>query len=186
MNASQLNEIKIKMQQSLDFVQQELSSIRTGRATSSLVENVMVNCYDGAQKLRIREMGNIAISDARTIAIEPWDISVVNDIVKAISDNLKLSASINENVIRVILPPLTEERRKEFIKLLKQKIEMGKIAIRQIRGDMMHSLKRAEEVKDISEDERTHGEKEVQKMTDEFIEKIETMEKRKEEEIMTV
>lgn len=186
MNASQLNEVKNKMQQSLDFVQQELNSIRTGRATSSLIENVMVNAYEGAQKLRIREMGNIAISDARTIAIEPWDVSVVNDIVKAISDNLKLSASVNENVIRVILPPLTEERRTEFTKLLKQKIEMGKIAIRQIRGDIMHSLKRADEAKEISEDERTHGEKEMQKLTDEYIEKIETMEKRKEEEIMTV
>jgi ribosome recycling factor len=186
MNTSQLNEVRIKMQSSLDFIQQELNSIRTGRATSSLVENVMVNAYEGAQKLRIREMGNIAISDARTIAIEPWDASVVNDIVKAISDNLNLSASVNENIIRVILPPLTEERRKEFTKLLKQKIEMGKIAIRQIRGDMMHSLKRAGDAKDISEDERTQGEKEMQKLTDEYIEKIEAMEKRKEEEIMTV
>lgn len=186
MNTQQLQEVRAKMQSSLDFLASELNAIRTGRATSQLVENVMVNAYEGAQKLRIREMGNIAVTDAKTIVIEPWDASVVNDIVKAISDSLNLSASVNENVIRVILPPLTEERRKEFTKLLKQKIEMGKIAIRQIRGDMMHSLKRAEEAKDISEDERTHGEKEMQRVTDEFIEKIETMEKRKEEEIMTV
>ncbi len=174
------------MQSSLDFLQQELNSIRTGRASTSLVENIFVNAYDGTQKLRLRELGNINVSDAKTIVIEPWDQSVLNEIVKAISDNLSLSATVNENIIRIVLPPLTEERRKEFLKILKQKVEMGKIAVRQVRGDYFHSLKRAEEAHEIAEDERFHGEKEIQKLTDEFVEKIESMEKRKEEEIMTV
>lgn len=174
------------MQSSLDFFQQELSSIRTGRASSTLVENVIVNAYESTQKLKIREMANIGASDARTIVIEPWDQTTIPDIAKAISDTLQLSAQINENVIRIILPPLTEERRKEFIKILHQKTELAKIAIRQVRGDVMHDLKKGEENKEITEDERERGEKEVQKLTDEFVEKIEDIKKRKEEELLTL
>lgn len=186
MNTSQLNDVRAKMQSSLDFLTSELNAIRTGRASTSLVENIFVSAYDGAQKLRLRELGNINVADAKSIVIEPWDPSVINEIVKAISDNLSLSAQVSENVIRIVLPPLTEERRKEFLKILKQKVEMGKIAVRQVRGDYFHSLKRADEAHEISEDERFHGEKEVQKLTDDFVAKIELMEKRKEEEIMTV
>jgi ribosome recycling factor len=186
MNTSQLNEVRTKMQGSLDFFQQELSSIRTGRASSTLLENVIVSAYESTQKLKIREMGNINVVDARTIAVEPWDVTTVSDIVKAISDSLQLSAQVNENVIRVVLPPLTEERRKEFIKILNQKAEMSKVAIRQIRGDYMHDLKKGEERKEITEDERERGEKEIQKMTDEFVEKIENVQKKKEEELLTL
>jgi len=174
------------MQGSLDFFNQELNAIRTGRATPTLLENIIVTTYEGTQKLRIRELANIGTPDSRTIAVEPWDQSTLNDIVKAISDELKLSAQVNENIIRVILPPLTEERRKEFIKILNQKTEMAKIAIRQVRGDLMHDLKKSEENKEITEDERERGEKETQKLTDEFVEKIEEIEKKKENELLTL
>lgn len=174
------------MQQSLDFFQTELNAIRTGRATSSLLENVIVSAYEGTQKLKIREMANISVSDPKTIAIEPWDQSVIPDIVRAISNSLNISPTVNENIIRVVLPVLTEERRKEFIKILHREVEMGKVAIRQTRGDVMHNLKKGEEKKEITEDDREYGEKEVQKMTDEFVLKIEEMEKKKETEIMTL
>lgn len=186
MNTSQLNEVRTKMQASLDFFQQELSSIRTGRATPALLENIIVLAYEGTQKLKIREMGNINVTDARTIAVEPWDQTVIPDIARAISDSLQLSAQVNENVIRVILPPLTEERRKEFIKILNQKAESGKVAMRQVRGDLMHDLKKGEEASEITEDERERGEKEIQKLTDEFVEKIESIQKKKEEELLTL
>lgn len=174
------------MQASLDFLQNELNAIRTGRATSSLVENIIVLAYEGTQKLKIREMANISVTDAKTIAIEPWDQSVIPDIVKAISASLNLSPSVAENIIRVVMPALTEERRKEFIKILHREVEMGKVAIRQTRGDVMHDLKKGEEKKEITEDDRKNGEKEIQRLTDEFTEKIEEMEKKKETEIMTL
>lgn len=174
------------MQSSFDFFVSELSQIRTGRASSALVENVIVNAYEGTQKLKIQEMGNISVSDAKTIVIEPWDQTTIPDIERAISEQLQLSAQVHENVLRIILPPLTEERRREFIKILKTKTEQAKIAIRQVRGDVMHDLKKADENGDITEDERERGEKEVQKLTDEFVEKIEETEKKKEEELLTL
>lgn len=186
MDTQQLQSIRAKMQASFDFFQQEVNSIRTGRAQTSLVENILVATYGGAEKLRIREMGNITTPDAKTVMIEFWDSAVIPDAERTINEELKLTCQVNDNLIRIFLPPLTEERRLEFIKLLKQKTENAKIAIRQTRGDVMHDFKKSFEAKEISEDERFTGEKEVQKLTDEFIEKIESLEEKKDKEIMTI
>lgn len=186
MTSSQLNEVRVKMQASLDFLQQELNQIRTGRASASLVENVMVMTYGGAEHLRIRELGNITTPDPKTVMVEFWDSAVVADAERAINQSLNLTCQMNDNILRIFIPSLTEERRREFVKKLKLEIEKGKVAIRQVRADYFHSIKRAFEAKDIPEDERFRDEKEVQKLTDEFIEKIDAMEKKKEEEIMTV
>ncbi len=186
MDSSQLQEIRAKMQASINFYQDELNQIRTGRAQSSLVENILITTYGGTQKLRIREMGNITTPDAKTVMVEFWDSSVLPDAERTINEELKVTCQVNDNLIRIFLPPLTEERRKEFTKLLKQKSEMARVTVRQIRGDVMHDFKKSFENKEISEDEKFGGEKEVQKLTDEFIEKIESIEEKKEKEIMTI
>lgn len=186
MNTEDQARISAKMQKALDFFQNEINQIRTGRASSSLVENIIVDAYEGTQKLKIKEMGAISTPDARTIVIEVWDGAVLPEIEKAISQGLNLSCQVNDNFIRVFLPSLTEERRREFVRALKQKTEMAKIAIRQERADAIRDLKRALNDKQINEDEEERGEKEVQKLTDSFVEKIEFLSQKKEEEIMSI
>jgi ribosome recycling factor len=182
-----LTDTSQRMQKAVEIVSSDFSSIRTGRANSSLIENIMVSAYDGAQKLKVMELGTISAPDAKTLVVQPWDSSVTNDISRALSEaNIGLNPIVDGNIIRISFPPLTEERRAEFVKLLKQKVESGKVMIRQLRHDKMAELKRGEEKNEITEDDRKHLENELQKLTDEYTEKIEEMGKRKEEELTQI
>jgi len=182
-----LTDVSQRMQKAVEIVSTDFSSIRTGRASASLIENIMVSAYDGAQKLKVMELGTISTPHAKTLVVEPWDTSVINDISKALSEaNIGLNPIVDVNVIRISLPPLTEERRAEFVKLLKQKVESGKVMIRQLRHDKMADLKRGEEKNEITEDDRKHLENELQKLTDEYTAKIGEMGKRKEEELIQI
>lgn len=179
--------IRQKMDMAAQAVKEDLGSIRTGRATPALVEGIVVTTYGGTQRLRIVELATITTPDTRTILISPWDKSVLFDIKKAIDENKSgLNPSVNEDVIRVSLPPMTEEDRQMYIKLLSQKLENGKVSVRRVRAEAMGDVGSAFEKKEFGEDEKFSREERVQKLTDEYVGKIEDMGKQKEQELLSV
>lgn len=181
------NQIKTRMQGAVDALRQDISGIRTGRVTPALVEDIMVDAYSGTSKLRIQELASISAQDAQTLLITPWDKTVVSDIRKAIEGaNIGLNPQVSGEVIRIILPPLTQEDRKKYVKLLHQKLENNRIQVRQIRQDGMQTLKKSLEDKTLGEDEKDRLEKRLQELTDEFIGKVEEIGNVKEAELLTV
>lgn len=182
-----IHQLKSRMQKALSVVKDDIATIRVGRATPSLVESIMVPAYGGTQPMRVMELGTIHADDSQSLTIRPWDQSVIGEIAKAINTaNLGINAVIDSEVIRIKIPPLTEERRREYVKLLGSKIENGKVAVRQIRHDVIEDVRKQEAAKDISEDDKFRFEKEIQKVTDESIKELDAMEKQKEEELMRV
>jgi ribosome recycling factor len=175
------------MQKTLDFFNSELAQIRTGRATPALLENVKVKVYDGAQELKISEIGTITVQDTKTLLIQPFDTSIIGEIKKGIEKaNIGLRPAIDGQLIRIVLPPLSDERRREYVKILKQKAEAARIAIRNIRRDFIEDLEQAEKNKEISEDDKFRLQDNIQKLTDEFNKKIADSAKAKEKELMQV
>lgn len=165
----------------------DLMSVRSGRATPALVENIVITAYEGTQRLKIMEMATVTVPDAKTVLITPYDVTTVGDITKGIQEShAGLTPVSDGDVVRVTIPPLSEEQRKEYLKLANAKLESGKIMIRQVRQEAMKDLKRAKDEKQIGEDEQKVGEKKVQELTDQMVEDIEQMGKRKEEELMQV
>jgi ribosome recycling factor len=179
--------VRTKMDEVLHALSEDVSSIRTGRATPALVENVVVSAYGGAQRLKIMELSTITASDAQTLVIEPWDKSIIGELRQGIlAANIGMNPSIDGELIRISMPPLTSEDRERYIKLLHAKLENARIALRQVRGDTMREIKNMFENKDITEDEKFANEKKLQEITDEYIEKIEARGKAKEEELRQI
>lgn len=182
-----LNQTRDHMKKALGVTQQDLSSVRSGRATPALVENMIIPAYGGAQRLKLMEMATITTMDAKTIVISPYDPSQIADIEKGIFEaNTGLTPVVDGDIIRITIPALSEERRREYLKLAKAKLEAGRIMIRQIRGEGMRELKKLEEGKTISEDEQKHGERLIQELTDEMIAEIDGLGEKKEAELMQV
>jgi len=182
-----LSQTRTKMQKALEITKADISSVRSGRATPALVENIIIVAYEGTQKLKVLEMATITTPDSRSICITPYDSTTVTDIVKGIQEShAGLNPVSDGDVIRVTIPPLSEEQRKEYLKLANAKLEAGKIMIRQIRQEAMKDLKRAKDDKQIGEDEEKVGEKKVQDLTDHMVKDIDEIQKRKEEELMQV
>lgn len=174
-----------KMLKGLDIFRQDLTTVRTGRATPQLVENVTIAAYGGSQKLRIQELATIAVYDARTITISPYDPSITEEIVKGIQEaNLGFNPQSEGKIIRIIIPPLTQERRQEFLKLARSKAEGGRIMIRGVRHDAMSSLKRQLENGEIDQDSKKRLEKRIQELTDEMIAQVNSLLEKKEEDLM--
>ena len=180
-----LLEAEEKMQKSELVVQHEFAGVRTGKASAGLVENIMVEVY-GSQ-MRIRELAGITTPEPRMILIQPWDAASVHPIEKAIQkSNLGLNPAVDKKLIRIALPELSQERRVEFTKIVKKMAEDGRVAIRHVRRDAIEHLKKETKEGGITEDELEHAEKEAQKLTDQYIAKIEEHLTHKEKEIMTV
>jgi len=180
-----LEEARAKMQKTVDFLRGELAQIRSGRATPSILENVPITAY--GTKMKIIELAQISSPDPRQLVISPWDKTIIGDIAKGIQNaNLGLNPIVDQDIIRVQIPPLTEERRREFIKILHQKLEMARISIRSIRRESLSLLKRQKEAGEIGEDEEERLEKQLQDLVDEFIEEVEVLGEHKEEELMEV
>lgn len=178
-----LSNTKEHMAKTLDHFKSQLGKVRTGRATASLLDGVTFDMYGTPSP--ISQGATIAVPDARTIVIQPWDRSVIGSIEKAIlASDLGFNPQNDGTVIRVPVPPLTEERRKEFVKICKKYAEDNKVAIRNIRRDMIDQLKKSEKDKVISEDTRKDGEDEVQKITDTFIKDIDGFLAKKEKELL--
>lgn len=174
-----------RMKRAVEAIRKELASIRTGKATTSLLDGIRVDYYGTLTPLS--QVANISVPDARLLVIQPWEKKMIPEIVKAIQkSDLGLNPQSDPNVVRLPIPPLTEERRRDLVKLVKKVVEEGKVAIRNIRRDSNDALKNAEKDKDISEDESRKGQERVQEITDDHIEKIEEMLKKKEQEIMEI
>jgi len=175
------------MDKAVEMLRQDLNSLHAGRASTAIVERIMVEAYN--TKMPLLELATISIPDTNQIAVTPFDQAVLRNIVKAISDHseLHLSANIDENnVIRISLPPLTMERRQELVKIVKQKLEAARIMIRQVRSEKMREIKDATEAKTVNEDEGFRAEQDLQKLTEEFNKRIEDVGKAKEEELLEV
>jgi ribosome recycling factor len=171
------------MKKSIELAKMELSSIRTGKASPSLLDSIKVDYY-GAM-VPLKQVANIAVPDSKLITIQPWEKPLVGEIVKAIqSSSLGLNPQSDGNFIRIPLPPLTEERRIELVKTVKQMVEETKVAIRNIRRDANEKLKKLEKEHEVSEDEYHRYHKEIQELTDVSIEKIDKLFTAKEKEIL--
>ncbi len=174
-----------KMIKSEQHVEHEFSGVRTGKASPALVENIQAEVY-GAM-MRIKELANISVPESRMLMIQPWDAGSVGPIEKAIQkSNLGLNPAVQGKFIRIVLPDLSTETRQKFVKTVKTMAENGKVAIRQIRRDALEALKKEVKSGGVSEDEVETAEKEVQKLTDQYIAKLEAHLATKEKEIMTV
>ncbi len=179
--------IRSKMQAAFDVLATDIGSLRTGRATPSLVENIVCPAYGGTQRLKVLELATITVPDPSQIIINPWDKSIIGDIRKGIVEaNIGLNPSIDGEMIRIIIPPMTTEDREKYVKLLSGKLENGKINIRQVRGDAMHEIKTKFENKEITEDDKFAFEKKLQEITDEFTAKIEEMGEKKKAELLQI
>ena len=180
-----LLEAEDKMQKSEHVVQTEFASVRTGKASPALVENIMVEVY-GAH-MRVRELAGITTPEPRMLVIQPWDMTAIHAIEKAIQkSNLGLNPAIDKKIIRVVFPELSQERRQEFVKIIHKMAEAGRVAVRHVRRDALEHLKKEGKSGGVTEDEVEHAEKEIQKLTDQFIAKIDAHLVHKEKEIMTV
>jgi len=172
-----------RMGKSLHALEVEYNGLRTGRATPSLFDNVKIDYY-GTPTL-LNQTANISIPEARLIVIQPWDKGTLAATEKAIqAADLGFNPSNDGKVIRINIPPLTEERRKELAKLAKNSAEQSKVAVRNIRRDANEELKKAQKSSEITEDDLKRGEEDIQKITDKFVAKIDTLMKAKESEIM--
>lgn len=175
------------MKKSLEVTIGDLGSIRSGRATPALVEHIVIVAYGGSQRLKVMEMATITTMDAKTIVIAPYDPSIIVDIEKGIQEaNTGLTPVIDGEIIRITIPPLSQERREEYIKLAKTKLESGRVMIRQMRHEAMKNFKNAVDGKTITEDQQKYGDKLVQEMTDEMIAEIDSIGSKKEAELKQV
>jgi len=176
---------KEKMKKTVKALQDEFKSVRTGRASSALFDNVRVDYYD--QKVPLSQVATISVPEARLVVIQPWDRSVLAEIEKSIQ---KSELSVNPNndgkVIRINIPPLTEERRKEMVKLAKNMGEKSRVSIRNIRRDANEEFKKLQKDSEISEDEAKRAIDDTQKLTDSYIEQINKLLEAKEKEILEI
>ena len=181
-----LKTVEEKMNKAKDSIYHKLQGLRTSRATPTLLDRIKVECY-GGQILTINQIASISIPESRTILIQPWDKNITSDIEKAIlKSDLGITPQISGGIIRLNIPPLTEERRKEIVKIAKKDAETGKVAVRSIRRDTNEEVKKQEKDKKISEDESEKLQEKVQKLTDKYIEEIDKILQAKEKEIMGI
>src|SRR5512145_2697718 len=173
------------MERSIEAFRKELGKVRTGRASFSLLDGIKVDYYGTPTPLQ--QVGTLSVPESRLITITPWDSKMIGPIEKAIqSSGLGLNPSSDGKTVRVPIPPLTEERRKELVKLVKKMAEDARVAVRNIRREAIERVKEKEKKKEISEDEMKRGQERIQKDTDAFIKKIDEILKAKEQEIMEV
>uniref|UniRef100_A0A832G2U3 Ribosome-recycling factor n=1 Tax=Ignavibacterium album TaxID=591197 RepID=A0A832G2U3_9BACT len=180
-----IKDAKNRMDKTLETLRSELAKVRTGKATTTLLDGIKVDYYGTMTPLN--QVGNLTVLDAHTLSITPWDKSMVPVIEKAILEaNLGFNPVSDGTNLKIPVPPLTEERRKDFVKIVKKFGEDAKVAIRNVRRDANEHLKREQKEKKMSEDELKIAEDEVQKLTDQHIKMIDELLKHKEKEIMEV
>jgi len=184
-----LNDIKAnadqKMQKSLNALKSDLGKIRTGRAHTGLLDHVMVEYY--GSMVAVNQIANVSLGDARTINVQPYEKNMVSKVEKAIRDaDLGLNPATNGDLIRVPMPMLTEERRKELIKVVRNEGEGAKVALRNVRRDNNDALKKLIKDKEISEDDERRMQDEIQKLTDKYVTEVDKILQAKEAELMGV
>ena len=174
-----------RMAKSVDALGHELAKVRTGRAHPSLLDHITVSYY--GSDVPLNQVANVNVEDARTLAVTPWEKNMVQPVEKAIMNaDLGLNPNTAGTVIRVPLPPLTEERRKALIRVVRQEAEQSRVAVRNIRRDANQDLKGLVKEKLISEDDERRGEEAVQKLTDQYVNKVDELLAKKEEDLMSI
>ncbi len=174
-----------KMKKTVEALRKDLSTIRAGRANPAILDKIQIEYY--GTMMPINQLANVAVPEPRLITIQPWDKTAIPVVEKAIlKSDLGLNPSNDGNVIRIIIPQLTEERRKELVKLVKKKAEESRVAVRNIRRDTIERIKALEKTKAISEDDTKKGHDEIQKLTDKYIKEVDNVLEIKEKEIMEV
>jgi len=180
-----LSDTDTKMQKAVDALARELAAIRTGRATPALVEHIRAD-YHGVPT-PVNQIASISVPEAKMIVIQPWDRSSIRSIEKAIlTSDLDLNPTSDSNVIRIVIPPLTEERRKELIRVVHKRLEEAKITLRNLRREGIEKLRQAEKNREISQDQNTRASEQLQRLTDNFVERVNHIGQDKETEIMEV
>lgn len=180
-----LLESEEKMQKCVDNTKEKFSHVRAGRASVSMIDGVSVEYYGTMTPLS--QVGNISTPEARLIVIDPWDKSLIPDIEKMIlKANLGFNPSNDGKIIRLVVPELTEERRKEYIKIVKKEAEEGKIAVRNVRKDSNNKLRKLQKDSEITEDDLANNEEKIQKLTDKYIQEIDNILSKKEAELLTI
>ncbi len=183
--ANIIKEHEGEFQKAIDHFKSEISILRTGRATPAMVEDIQVEVYD--QKMEIKGLASINVPDPKTIVIDPWDKNVIKDIEKALNDSdIGVSPVVDGTVIRLNMPPMTEENRKDMVKILKQKAEQARISARGVREKVRDKIIKAEDAKEITEDERFRSQEELDKHVGEVNKEIDKITDEKEKEIMTI
>lgn len=178
-----LSDTREKMVKTIEALRKDFNRIRTGRASAALLDGIKVDCYD--TQMPLDQVASLSVPESRLITIKPWDQTVIGEIEKSIlKSELGLTPMNDGKMIRIPIPPLTEERRKELVKVAKKIAEEGKISVRNHRRESNEFLKDLKNEKEISEDEFFKGQEEVQKITDEFIKKVDEVTAEKEKEIM--
>ncbi len=174
-----------RMKKSLEVIQSELASVRTGKATTALLDGIKVESY--GQLVPLKQVGNVSVKDSKTLMVQLWDKSVVANVEKAIRESgMGLNPAAEGQSIRVPIPPLTEERRREYVKLVKKFAEDAKVSLRNIRRDAIQTIEKAEKEKAITEDEKNRGKKDADSLTQRYEKLIEETVAKKEKEIMEV
>ena len=174
-----------RMSKSVDSLTESLQSIRAGRANTSLLDKIYVDYY--GQQSPLNQVASLSAPEARLLAIQPWDATLIPEIEKAIQkSDMGITPSNDGKVIRLVIPQLTEERRKDLTKLVGKYAEEAKVSIRNIRRDAMEDIKKAEKAKEISEDDRKTYEEDIQKLTDKYIKDIDGVAEEKEKELMEI
>jgi ribosome recycling factor len=174
-----------QMQKTIDSLKHEYAGVRTGRASVGLLDGITVEYY-GTQT-PLNQVATLSVPESSLIVIQPWDVSVIKNIEKAIlRSDLGITPSNDGKVIRLAVPPLTEERRKQLVKIVKKKAEEHKVTVRQIRREANDTLKSLEKEKEISEDDRRTGQDKIQKLTDTYTQKIDEITERKEAEVLEI
>jgi ribosome recycling factor len=180
-----LSDASTRMGKTIEALRKDLASVRTGRATPTLVDNIKADFYGTPTPLK--QMATISAPEARLLVIQPWDNTTIGEIKKAIlKSELGLNPSSDGNVIRLAIPPLSEERRRELVKAVHKKAEEGRIALRNIRRDALEMLRALEKEKEISQDEQKRAQERLQEITDSFIEKAGELAQAKEAELLQV
>ena len=178
-----LSELRDKMNKTVDALNKEFLRIRTGRASTAILDGIKVDCYE--TQMPLDQVASISVPESRLITIKPWDQSIIGEVEKSIlKSELGLTPMNDGKIIRISIPPLTEERRKELAKLARKMAEDGKISIRNHRREANEMFKELKNEKEISEDEMYKSQDDVQKITDEFIKKIDEITAEKEKEII--
>lgn len=174
-----------KMQKTVQVLKREMETIRSGRATSALVDQIMVEAY--GTNTPLSQLASISVPEARLLLIQPWDRSIVGNVQKAIQkSDLGLNPMSDGELIRLVIPPPTEERRKELVKVVHKRVEDAKIAVRNVRRDALEELRKLEKDKKVSRDENVRATDKLQKLTDRFIAEVSKVGADKESEIMEV
>ncbi len=180
-----LAEAEATMVKTVEATKKDFLGIRTGRATPTLLDAVKVDCY--GSKMPLKQLANISTPDKRLLVIQPWDKNLIKDIEKSIiKANLGLTPSIDGALIRLPIPPLTEDRRKQMVKSVKKRGEDGKVALRNIRRDAIEKLKKLEKAGELSEDDAKRDQEKMQKITDKYSDEIDTLVSTKTEEITEI